>query len=38
MDAKLQLQIYYLTVAIFLLIIAILVYPTLRDQNKKKKK
>ena len=32
-----NLGIFYLGIAIFLLIVAIIVYPTIRDRNKKKK-
>lgn len=33
-----SLQIFYLTVAIALLALAIILYPTLKEQNKRKKK
>lgn len=37
MDINNILQTFYFIVAVFLLVVAIITYPTLRDRNKKKK-
>lgn len=36
MEPSQVLQVFYLSVAVFLLIVAIIAYPTLRDQSKRK--
>lgn len=36
-NADLNLQIFYFIVAVFLLVVVIITYPTLRDRNRKKK-